>query len=76
MATPQRDPDRKMTGSGGRWLLIGAPIVIVGVLLWVLWRPGPGAAVTVLGCIPLAVGATLIASAAVSRRSRAGKPFA
>jgi hypothetical protein len=76
MATPQRDPDRKMTGSGGRFLLIGAPIVIVGILLWVLWRPGIGAAVTVLGCIPLVVGVTLLASSAVSRRSRAGKPFA
>jgi hypothetical protein len=76
MATPQREPDRKMAGSGGRFLVIGLPIVIVGILIWVLWKPGIGAAVTVLGCIPLAVGGALLASAAVSRRSRAGKPFA
>jgi hypothetical protein len=76
MAIPEREPERKLGGSGGRFLLIGAPIVIVGILLWILWRPGIGAAVTVLGCIPLAVGVALIASAAVSRRSRTGKPFA
>ena len=76
MAIPEREPERKLGGSGSRFLLIGAPIVIVGILLWIVWRPGIGAAVTVLGCIPLAVGATLLASAAVSRRSRTGKPFA
>jgi uncharacterized membrane protein HdeD (DUF308 family) len=65
-----------MAGTGGKWIALGVPIIAVGVLIWLFLSTGIGAAVTLLGCLPVAVGVVLMISAAVSRRSRAGKPFA
>jgi hypothetical protein len=64
-----------MAGNGTRFVGIGIAIVVVGVILWIVWKPGIGAAVTILGCIPLMAGIGLIASAALSRGARSGKPY-
>jgi hypothetical protein len=64
-----------MAGNGARFLAIGAAIVIVGIIVWIVWKPGIGAAITILGCIPLMAGIGLVASAALSRGARSGKPY-
>jgi hypothetical protein len=75
MATPPPERDRAMAGNGARFLAIGAAIVIVGIIVWIVWKPGIGAAITILGCIPLMAGIGLVASAALSRGARSGKPY-
>jgi hypothetical protein len=64
-----------MAGNGARFLAIGAAIVVVGIIVWIVWKPGIGAAITILGCIPLMAGIGLVASAALSRGARSGKPY-
>lgn len=64
-----------MAGNGGRFAAVGIAIVVVGVLVWIFWRPGIGAAITALGCVPLVAGLGLLASAALSRGARSGKPY-
>jgi hypothetical protein len=75
MATPPPERDRAMAGNGGRFAAIGAAIAIVGIVVWIAWKPGIGAAITILGCIPLMAGIGLLASAALSRGARSGKPY-
>ena len=68
-----------MMGAGVGCLAIGALLFIVGAALIIPFRGmavGIGWALVALGCAPALAGAALVASSVVSRRSRAGKPFA
>jgi hypothetical protein len=71
---PERD--KRMTGNGGRFLAIGLAIIAIGLVITFAIDTGIGLAVVGLGCVPAAAGAALLASAAVSRRARSGRPFA
>jgi hypothetical protein len=72
--------NERQLASGGHWLTgMGAPFVVVGVVLALLLdgtARGIGVAVAVLGAIPLVVGIVLLLSAGVEGRSRKDKPFA
>ena len=71
--------ERKLAGSGTRFVLIGVPFLVIGVVLALVLSGtarGIGFAIAVLGTIPIAVGAVLLLSAGVERRSRQDKPFA
>lgn len=79
MAQSPAKTERKLTGSGGRFAAIGAPIVVVGIVLALLLdhnSVGIGVAIAVLGAIPLVVGIALMLSAGVQHRERRGKPWA
>jgi cadmium resistance protein CadD (predicted permease) len=68
-----------MAGSGGRFVAIGAPLVVIGLVLAIVLdgtARGIGAAIGVLGVIPVIVGITLLLSAGVEERSRKDEPFA
>jgi hypothetical protein len=76
MATHQ---ERKLAGSGGRFAAIGAPLVVVGIVLALLLdgtARGIGLAIAVLGAIPVVVGVVLLASAGVDKAAREDKPYA
>jgi multidrug efflux pump subunit AcrB len=76
MATRQ---ERKLADSGGRLVAIGAPLVVIGVVLALLLDGTPlgiGVAIAVLGAIPVVVGVALLLSAGVEQRARKHKPFA
>jgi uncharacterized membrane protein HdeD (DUF308 family) len=78
-AVPPPERDRKLSGTGTRLLLVGIVLVAIGVALFIPLNgtaAGIGAAIGFLGALPLIAGLVLMVSAAVSRRSRAGKPFA
>jgi multidrug efflux pump subunit AcrB len=71
--------ERKLAVSGGRFVAIGVPFVVVGLLLALLLdgtARGIGAAIGVLGAIPVVLGVALLLTGGVERRSRTGKPFA
>lgn len=79
MATPPAERDRNMLRTGGRLIAIGVVLMIIGLAITIPLSgtaAGIGWAVFALGCLPAAAGIGLIGSAVVSRRSRAGKPFA
>ena len=68
-----------MAGSGGRFVAIGAPVLVVGIVLALLLNHdyvGIGVAIAVLGAIPTVVGVVLMMAAGVQRRDRAGKDWA
>ncbi len=76
--TPARQ-ERKLAGSGGRFVAIGAPLVVIGIVLALLLdhnSVGIGVAIAVLGSIPVVVGIALMLTAGVQRRDRQGKPWA
>jgi fumarate reductase subunit D len=71
--------ERKLAGSGGRLVAIGAPIVIIGIVLALLLDGtalGIGVAIAVLGAIPVVVGIVLLLSAGTERHARKDRPFA
>jgi hypothetical protein len=71
--------ERRLAGSGSRFIAIGAPLVVVGVVMALLLdgtAVGIGAAIAVLGAIPIVVGVGLLLSAGVEERARREKPFA
>ena len=71
--------ERKLAGSGGRFVAIGAPLVVIGVVLALLLdhnSVGIGVAIAVLGAIPTVVGIVLMLSAGVNQHSRKDRPFA
>ncbi len=79
MAQSPAQQERKLAGSGGRFIAIGLPLVVVGVVIALLLDGtalGIGVAIAVLGAIPLVVGIVLALSAGVQRRDRQGKPWA
>jgi hypothetical protein len=71
--------ERKLAGSGVRLIAIGAPFVIIGIVIALLLNGntlGIGVAIAVLGAIPVVVGITTLLSAGVSQHSRKDRPFA
>jgi hypothetical protein len=71
--------ERRLAGNGGRFVAIGVPLVVIGIVLAILLHGtarGIGAAIAVLGAIPVIVGVTLLLSAGVEQRSRKEEPFA
>jgi hypothetical protein len=71
--------ERRIAGSGGRMIAIGAPLLIVGVILALLLDGtalGIGVALAVLGAIPVVVGIVLMAGAGVEHHARKDRPFA
>ena len=70
---------RRLAGSARRFIAIGAPLVVIGVVMALLLdgtAVGIGAAIAVLGAIPIVVGVGLLLSAGVEERARRDKPFA
>jgi len=79
MAQTPAQQERKLAGSGGRFLMVGAPLVVIGVILALVLdhnSVGIGVAVAVLGAIPCVVGIALLLSAGVNRRERKDQPWA
>jgi hypothetical protein len=79
MADSPARQERRLAGSGGRLMAIGAPLVVIGVVLALLLdhnAVGIGVAIAVLGALPLLAGAVLALSAGVQRRDRQDKPWA
>ena len=79
MADSPARQERKLAGSGARLMAIGAPLVVIGVVLALLldhdWV-GIGVAIALLGALPLVAGLALTLSAGVQRRDRQHKPWA
>jgi len=70
--------ERKFVSSAGRFVAIGAPLVVVGLAVALLLDGnalGIGVAIALLGAIPLAVGIVLTLTAGVQRRARQDKPW-
>jgi multidrug efflux pump subunit AcrB len=70
--------ERKLASSGSRLMMIGAPFVVIGIVLALLLDGtalGIGVAIAVLGAIPVVAGLALLLSAGTERRVRKGKPF-
>jgi len=70
--------ERRLAGSGMRFVVVGVPLVIVGLVLALLLSGtarGIGAAIAVLGSIPTVVGIALVLSAGFEERSRKDKPY-
>jgi hypothetical protein len=79
MAHTPAQQERKLTGSGSRFVAIGVPLLIVGVVLALVLdhnSVGIGVAIAVLGAIPTVLGLVLMLTAGVQRRDRQGKPWA
>jgi len=79
MAHTPAQQERKLVGSGGRFVAIGVPLLIVGVVLALVLdhnSVGIGVAIAVLGAIPTVLGIVLMLSAGVQHRDRQGKPWA
>ena len=77
--TPPPERDRRMLSNGWRWLIPAAVLAVIGLILVIPLEgtaAGIGVVLLVFAAIPAVVGITLIGSSIVSRRSRAGKPFA
>jgi len=71
--------ERKLAGSGGRLVMIGLPLVVVGVALALILSgtaSGIGAAIAVLGALPVVAGIVLLLSAGTERHSRKDRPYA
>ena len=71
--------ERKLAGSGARFIAIGAPFVVIGLVLALLLNGtalGIGVAIAVLGAIPVVVGIVLLASASTEQHARKDRPFA
>jgi hypothetical protein len=79
MAHTPAQQEGKLAGSGGRLVAIGAPLVVIGIVLALLLdhnSVGIGVAIAVLGALPMILGITLMLSAGVQRRDRRRKPWA
>jgi hypothetical protein len=77
--TPPAQRDDKMVENGSRLLLLGGILAAVGIVLMVLLdgtAAGIGIAIASLATVPTLGGFGLWISGMVSRRARAGKPFA
>jgi hypothetical protein len=79
MATPPVQRDKDLMRNGSRLLLLGFVLAVIGMALAIPLdhlAAGIGVAIAVFACIPTAAGLALFLSGLVSRRARAGKPFA
>ena len=79
MAQSPAQQERKLASSGGRFVAVGLPLVVIGVVIALLLDGtalGIGVAIAVLGAIPLVVGIVLTLSAGIQRRDRQHKPWA
>jgi hypothetical protein len=79
MAQSPAQQERKLAGSGSRFVMIGAPLVVIGIVLALLLdhnSVGIGVAIAVLGAIPTVLGLVLMGSAGVARRDRQDKDWA
>jgi hypothetical protein len=71
--------ERRFAGNGARFIAIGVPLIVIGLVLALLLdgtARGIGAAIGLFGAIPFVVGIVLMLTAGVEQRSRKGKPFA
>jgi hypothetical protein len=79
MATPPEERDKTMMRNGVRLLVLGLVLIVVGIAVAIPLSgtaAGIGWAIAGLGCVPGMAGLALCGSAIISRRSRAGRPFA
>jgi hypothetical protein len=79
MATPPPQRDRDLLATGSKLLLLGGVLFAIGLVLMLVfdgYGAGIGVAFASLSCVPTLAGLGATGSALVSRRSRAGKPFA
>jgi hypothetical protein len=80
MATsPPAERDTKMLATGSKLLLLGGVLAAVGIVLMMVFdntAAGIGIAIASLASVPTLAGLALWLSGFVSRRARAGKPFA
>lgn len=79
MADRPAQQERKFASSGARFIAVGLPLVVIGVVIALLLdgnAVGIGVAIAVLGAIPVAVGIVLSLTAGVQRRDRQDKPWA
>jgi hypothetical protein len=79
MAIEPAERDQAMQRNGSRLLLLGLVLAVVGLALAIPLdgtAAGIGIALASLGVVPTLAGVALVGSAIVSRRSRAGRPFA
>jgi multidrug efflux pump subunit AcrB len=70
--------ERKQASTGSRLIMIGAPFVVIGLVLALLLNGntlGIGVAIAVLGALPVVAGLALLLSAGTQRRVRKDKPF-
>ena len=77
--TPPAERDHKMVANGLRLLLLGGILAVPGILLMILLdntAAGIGLAIAALATVPTLAGLALWVSGLVSKRARAGKPFA
>ena len=71
--------ERRLAGSGGRLVMIGLPLVVIGIVLALVLSgtaSGIGAAIAVLGILPVIAGVVLLLSAGTEQHSRKGRPYA
>jgi hypothetical protein len=71
--------ERKLAGSGARFIAIGAPFVVIGLVLALLLNGntlGIGVAIAVLGAIPVVVGIVLLLTAGTDQHVRKDRPLA
>jgi hypothetical protein len=79
MASSPVRQEGKAASTAGRFVAIGAPVFVIGLVMALLLDHtalGIGVALAVLGAIPIVVGLVLMTGAGVHRRARHGKPFA
>ena len=81
--TPAPEREGKQKSTGTRLLVIGLAVIAIGVVILLALSgsdsgtpKGIGVAFISLGSLPTIAGLVLIGSAAISGRSRKGKPFA
>jgi hypothetical protein len=71
--------ERKLAGNGTRFIAIGAPLVVIGIILAIVLKGdliGIGAAIAVFGAIPVVVGVVLLLTAGTEQHARKDRPFA
>ena len=79
MATPAPERDKALMANGSKLLLIGGVLFAIGLVLMLALdgtAAGIGVALASLSVVPTLAGLGMTGSALVSRRARAGKPFA
>jgi peptidoglycan/LPS O-acetylase OafA/YrhL len=79
MATPEPQRDQSLSANGAKLLALGGILAAIGIVLMLVLDglgDGIGVAFASLACVPTLAGGAMMLSALVSRRSRAGKPFA